>query len=320
MKKLFKNFMMLTAVGAIAFLYSCSEEDEPTAAAPSISVSATVDADMSTLANGGNVVAGNTITVAVSATTPGGFNVVRATAGGSTQEFTRTQLQLDAGATTASFNITDIEISEEGVGTTVEWTFTVVDDLNQTGEATFSYTIDPIPSPDANTGMNQLFGQLNSGGGSFYDLMNDAVFGYADTRDEQTPNVDFAFFYGSTSGYAIAALADESLQTAFEAAGVPIDGVFNAGEFNETLFKALEATAEDFDAVVSEADLTNLFGEVAADATVANNLEVGSVFGFSLDGEKRQGLTGLMKVTETGGDSGASRTLSFEIKYTSPVQ
>ncbi|MDW3197209.1 MAG: hypothetical protein R8G66_32830 [Cytophagales bacterium] len=318
MKKLFKNFLMLTAVGAMAFLYSCSEEDEPTAAAPSISVSAAL-ADGTVLADGGSVITGNDISVTVTATTPGGFNVIRATAGGATTEVTRNDLQLDAGATSGTAVLT-VETPEEQVGSTIDWTFTIVDDLNQTGETTFSYTVAEVPSPDANTGMNTLYGQLNAQGGSFYDLMNDAVYGYAATRDEQTANVDFAFFYGSTSGYAIAALADESLQTAFEAADIPIDGIFDAGEFNETLFKALEATAEDFDGVVSEADLTNLFGEVAADATVANNLEVGSVFGFSLDGEKRQGLSGLMKVTETGGDSGASRTISFEIKYTSPVQ
>lgn len=321
MKKLFKNFLMLTAVGAIAFLYSCSEEDEPTAAAPSISVSAAL-ADGTALADGGNVITGNTITVTVNATTPGGFNVVRATSSGSTQEFSRTTLQLDAGATSASFNITDIATPDEAVGTTIDWTFTVVDDLNQTGETTLSYTIDAVPSPDANTGMNQLFGQLNADGGSFYDLMNDAVFGYAATRDEQTANVDFAFFYGTASGYAIAALRDESLHDAFADANVPIDGIFDANEFNFTSFKALEASAEDFDGAVSEADLASLIGEVAPDATVANNLEVGSVFGFILDEEKRQGLSGLMKITATddGTNQGAGRTISFEIKYTSPVQ
>ncbi len=318
MKKLFKNFMMLTAVGAIAFLYSCSEEDEPTAAAPSISVSAAL-ADGTAVADGSDVISTNVITVTVNATTPGGFNVIRATAGGTTTEVTRNDLQLDAGATSGTATLT-VETPEEAEGTTVDWTFTIVDDLNQTGETTFSYNIVAAPSPDANDGMNTLYGQLNAGGGSFYDLTNDEVYGYAATLEGQTANVDFAFFYGETSGYAIAALRDESLHTAFEAANVPIDGVFNANEFNFTSFKALEATAADFDAVVSEADIASLVGEVAPDASVANNLAVGTVFAFLLDEEKRQGLSGLMKITETAGDSGASRTISFEIKYTSPVQ
>lgn len=321
MKKLFKNFLMLTAVGAIAFLYSCSEEDEPTAAAPSLTVSV-VDSDANEIASGSEIVAPATITVTLNGTAPGGFDSFILSANGTEQaRVTRTDLQLDAGTTSATFT-TNVSVADEEIGTTIDWTFTIVDGVGtgQTGEVTFSYSVVAPPSPDANTGMNILFGQLNDGGGSFYDLRTDAVYGYSATRDEQTANVDFAFFYGSESGYAIAALRDESLQTAFESAGVPIDGIFNANDFNFTSFKAIEASADDFDAVDTEADIANLIGEVAPDASVANNLAVGSVFAFLLDEEKREGLSGLMKITETGGDSGASRTISFEVKYTSPVQ
>lgn len=322
MKKLFKNFLMLTAVGAMAFLYSCSEEDEPTAAEPSISVSAAT-ADGTAIADGGDVISGQNIAVTLTGTAEGGFDSFILVANGTeVGRVTRNDLQLDAGSTSATYTAS-VVVAEEEEGTTNNWTFTIVDDLNQTTDVTFSYNVVAPPSPDANTGMNTLYGQLNADGGSFYDLMNDEVYGYAATRDEQTANVDFAFFYGTNNGYTLAALRDDQLDEAFsaESVGLPIDGIFDANEFNFTLFKALpDVTAEQFDAVTTEADIANLYGEVAADASLANNLEVGTVFGILLDEEKRSGLTGLVKITETGGDTGANRTISFEIKYTSPVQ
>lgn len=315
MKKLFKNLMMLSAVGAIAFLYSCGEDEEPAPVdAPTVQVSAVA----------ASYDVGQNAQISINYTAAGGLGGIQYTVQiGEDEPSAPVSLDItqQAGDLEGSGTI-DIEVTEAMGGNTITIAVTVADqstptEQTATASATFTAT---IPSPDANSGMNTLYGQLNANGGSFYNLTGDEVYGYAATRDEQTANVDFAFFYGSESGYAIAALRDENLHAAFADANVPIDGIFNANDFNFTQFKALEATAEDFDGVETEADIANLIGEVAPDASIANNLEVGTVFAFVLDEEKRQGLSGLMKITETGGDSGASRTLSFEIKYTSPVQ
>ena len=313
MKNLTKQLMLMML--SLVFIYSCSDDEEPTptAAAPSISVSATLDG--SAVSGGATVEVGDTLVVTLAGTTPGGFNVFRAITGSSTTEVSRTDLELEMGATSATTSL-NVPITEGVAGTTVDWSFVVVDDLDQADTTTFSYTVAEL-SPDALLATTTLFGQSNPDGGSFFDLVNGEVYGYAVARDDETANVDFVFFYGSTSGYAIGAIDDSNVQTAFSAAGVAIDGVFDASLFNSTKFKAL--TDVDFDAIETEADLADAIGEVAPDASLASSLMEGTVFGFQLDAA-RDGIQGVVKVTETGGDGPSNRTITFDVKYETPNQ
>ncbi len=308
MKKLFKNFMMLTAVGAIAFLYSCSEEDEPTAAAPSISVTAALE-DGTALADGGNVITGNEIVVSVSATTPGGFNVVRASAnGGTAQEFTRTQLQLDAGATTASFNITDIETPEEAVGTTIEWTFTVVDDLNQTGETTFSYTIDPVPSPEATVYTARMLAAPLGDNSSmtFYSIRLDQLYSQADvigTADPVSENIDLGYYYGLNN--------DATLVSPDEYPTNIVD-ISSWGTRHTTNLVALTISEEDYMAIESVADVTSaLEGVTFGDSNEVTNLAAGDVIAFGTTDETA--ISGLIRVISITGTDGAGDGIEIEL-------
>lgn len=307
MKKLFKNFLMLTAVGAIAFLYSCSEEDEPTAAAPSISVSAAL-ADGTALADGGNVITGNTITVTVNATTPGGFNVVRATSGGSTQEFTRTTLQLDAGATSASFNITDIATPDEAVGTTIDWTFTVVDDLNQTGETTLSYTVDAVPSPPATVLTARMLAAPTGDNTSmtFYSIRLNQLYSQADvigTADPVSENIDLGYYYGGTNNATL--VSPDEYPT-------NIVDITSWGTRHTTNLVLTTISSETYMGITSVADVTGAVADVTfGDSNEVTNLAVGDILAFETTDETA--VSGLIMVQEVNGTDGSDGNIVIEL-------
>lgn len=319
MKNLFNKLLMLAVVASLGLTYSCSDDEEDPVAAPSIALSAEVGG--AAISSGAEVEAGNVIEVSAVVTAPGGFNVFRGTGTGTsgteiTVEASRNDLGLDAGATEASISLPDLET--EGLdGETFDWAFEAVDDANQIGTATFSYDIVAPPSPDAVANVGVILnGQLNASGGSFLDVIENAVYGYADTRDAQSANVDMVFFYGTTNMYTIASLDDTDAGVAFgSAVGADALSASTIATRNPTKFKVLSSTAADFDGVATEADLLTLFGgDVAAADTKVNGLSAGDVFGFEL-ASARGSVIGLVSVTATGGTSGADRTITFNVKY-----
>ena len=312
MKKLFKNLMMLTAVGAIAFLYSCSEDEEPV---PVDAPTVTASSDATTYDVGG------TATVSLNYTAAGGLGGIQYTvAVGSNAAGSPVNLDIsnDAGSTEGQGTFS-VAITEEMGGNAVTIEITVADQstpTEQTATATVTFNVNE-PSPNTGGTVDVILGgQLNATTGSFYDVIGDAVYGYVDTRDAQSANVDFCFFYGNTNMYTIAALDDDDAGIAF---GAAVGEGALSGEIiatrNPTRFKALEATATDFDNVVTEADLDALYGsDIAADATKVNGLSEGDVFGFQLSSD-RSSVVGLIKVTAVGGTQGSDRSITFDVKF-----
>ncbi len=307
--------MMLAIVGSFAFLYSCGDDDEDPSAAPTVSVSAAITGG-SALSDGGDVEAGSSVDFTVSVTAEGGFNVLRL-ANGVTAEFPRTDtdnvtLGTDGTTATVTFQVTT-ESGDAGNSVTID--FTAVDDEDQTGTGSFSFNIVAPASPDVVTHTETLLGgQLNPNESSFYNAVDDASYGYADMRDNNSANTDFAFFYGTTNMYTIAALDDSDAGIAFEAAiGADALSATVIATRNQTRFKPTDLTSTEFEAIATEADLLNAYGEVAAGDTKVNGLEAGDVFAFVLD-DDRAGKVGLVEVVATGGTSGADRTITIQVK------
>jgi hypothetical protein len=313
MKKITKNLLPILGIVGLIFMTSCGKDEGVVATAPSISISASVDG--SAIASGDDVTVGSSVSFAVTITAPGGVNGL--TVGGTS--YSRTELGASAGDISGEITLTAGAALETQIGATISFEFVAVDDLNQTTTETFTYVVVALPSPDVITHTQTLIGgQSNTSAGSFYNSVTDAVYTYADMRDNNSANTDFLFFYGNTNLYTIAAINDADASTAFDAAIGPNSlSAATIQTRNATKFKALTTmTAAQFDAIISDNDLLSAYGEVAASATKVNGLAAGNVFAFVL-ADARGSRTGLVKVIGTNGTDGSSRSIDIQVKIVS---
>ncbi len=312
---LFKNLLSLAVVASLMLLYSCGEDEETLPDLPTIS--ATPDA--------ASYEFGATAEITIDVTAPGELSGVNWTftvdAESGDKEFNSpSDIGLSDTETGLQTAIMEIVLDQEFYsGATVSIEFEVVDKSNQSSTDVVEFTVgEASPPASGNVGVI-LGGQLNATTGSFYDVVANEVYNYAPTRDEQSANVDFLFFYGETNGYTIAALDDDQAAIAFNSAVG--DGALSEETIetrNPTRFKALtEATANNFAEVETVADLNNLVGEVAPEATLINGLEAGDVFAFQFAAERGETL-GLVHVTSVDGTQGSDRTITFDVKFEEP--
>ncbi|MFY0607830.1 MAG: hypothetical protein JXR10_14020 [Cyclobacteriaceae bacterium] len=318
------RILTLTAVAAMTFLYSCGDDDTetPAPALPTISVATTVNGTAAT--SPADVVPGDTVVFSITIDAAGGFNTYRLYSsidGGTATQIsdnTRTILEVAVGTTTVTDALRTI-ISADNVGSTITSEFEVVDDAGQTGTTSVDLVVGS-PAIVTHT-QTMLFGQSNAGGGSFYDAVLDVVYGASDAfQVENQDDIDFVFWYGGTSGYAIGATDDATAVTAFNAATSPVN-LENLQTRNSTKFKGLSAmNAAAFDAISNETELLNAYGEVAATDSNIIGLDPDdsmskNVFAFVLAGD-RGSKVGLAKVisTDDGTGGGAARTITIMVK------
>jgi hypothetical protein len=307
MKKVFQKLLLLSIVGSIGFLYSCGEDEEPTpSAAPTISVSASTPAGA--LADGGEVVTSTTVTVTAKVTAEGGFNAVTIKNGATSDTYTRNDLSLEAGATSAT---AEWEITVTDIGT-VSLTFEAVDDENQTGTASFSIVVVEPPSPPAKIQSAVLLSApLGAVGGvfsskTFYSISENKTYSRNDvesTTASVSPLIDFGYYYGASDMSSLSA-PDEYPIWDLGAAGW--------GTLNETILELTNITAAEYLEIVTVADMTAVLDEI--DLTSSNgtvtNLEEGNVLIF----ETAEGEQGLILVGAITGTDGSDGTITLEIK------
>ena len=303
MRKFTQNLLLLTA--ASLFIFSCGEDEEPTFAAPSVSVSATVDG--SPVTSGADVIAGSEIVFSVTVTAPGGVNGL--TSG--TQSFNRTELGADPGDTQGSITFQPQALGADLAGQTVSWDFQGVDDAGQLSE-TVTFTVN-VTSPAVNSFTAILLGGFqNLTLGSFYDAMEDSVYTSSNAlmNDEK---IDLLFYYSDAAQYTIAALDNPEADATIEAQTTNGD-LDNFDPQNPTRFKTF-LTAPDFDAVSTVADLENAYAGDAdlADQSRIPTLAVGDIFGFVL-AEGRGEKIGLIEVVATTGSAGTDRAIEIAVK------
>ncbi|MEQ8906367.1 hypothetical protein [Ekhidna sp.] len=292
---------------ATVIITSCGKDDEPTAALPSVSVSATVDGEA--LANGGDVSVGSSVVLNITVNAPGGVNGLDVNG----DSYNRSELGAEAGDTSGSLTLNISAPTEGDIGATASFEIEAVDDLGQTSTVvTFTYTIIAAPSPDVNHFEQVLIGGfLNSTLGSFYDAVEDVVYN-SDDAQMNDEKIDLLFYYAETPMYTIAALDNpEADVTIGQQTGGDLD---NFDPQNPTRFKTF-LTAPDFDAIQTVADLESAYAGDAATSgeSRVTQLAAGAVFGFEL-AESRGSKKGLIKVTETSGTSGSDRAITIEVK------
>jgi hypothetical protein len=307
MKKLLRNAMMLSAMAGTLFFTSCGE-DEVLPTEPSVSVSTTpalnADGDL-------ELSAGEELTITVNATTPNGFNTMRVKIGTTELEQTRTDLGLDATATSATHAFGNLFFSAAGTAT-IE--IEVVDETGATANQSIAVI---ISSPEVLSYEAVLIGGfLNNTEGSFYDAIADSVFA-SNTVINNAPNrarIDFVYYYvvGETAVNAVLAAPDNS-----EAGATwnqqNTDGTwpFTANS-NSTRFKpAVQGT--NFDFLSTDSDLRAAFGEVGAEDSRQTNLTPGAVIAFRVD-DARGTRYGVIEVQSVDGTQGSERSITISVK------
>lgn len=318
MKKLLKNLLFLSAIGSVAFLYSCGGDDEVLPDAPTMEIEVE---GVEVSGRAISAVEGETATFTVTVTAAGKFNTlniyasVDGTENPTPQSIARTaaNVTLNTDGTEATIVVAkDFEAGD--VDKDLAWRFEAVDDENQTAEITFTATVEAAPVEVKTHTQVLIGGQSNATLGSFYDADGNNVYKYAETRETHSAKVDFLFFYGETNKYAIAAMDDADANTAFSAA-LNVTNALSAvmPTRNATKFKVTTLTAAQFDEIANVEQLANAYGEVAADGSKVNNLEAGKVFAF-VQASSRGSKKGLVKVVETSGTSGTNRAITITVK------
>lgn len=291
MKTLLKHSLLYLSVAALLFTFSCGEdEEEPTAAAPSISVSFKVEGATATTAY-----ADDSISFVITASAEGQINrIVGSVSNGAASselfDETRTSLEL-TDPTSAEFG-GYIKPEANDVGDTWTFTFVVVDDLNQTDTASFSVDIIADPSPEARS-YSAILLSVPTG-----DFTNENFFSTSDgmiySSDEVTstaaavsPTIDFGYYYGSTDLASIASPAGFAT-TVFSA---QVDG-WNTK--NATSIRSTTLTSAQFLEVTTFADIDEVYEAGTDEAGIITGLEEGAVVAFETVAGKR----GLILVTE----------------------
>lgn len=289
-------------MAAILIFTSCSgdEESGPSTAAPSISVSFLVNGITSATA-----APGDSISFALSATAEGGINRIF----GSGLDINKNDLPLENEGTTTTISVFAIP-SEDAAGQTLLFSFILVDDINRTDTAEVSIPISELTISEFETVL--IGGQNNTTLGSFYDAASDSVYSASNAfMPANQPNIDFVFWYGATSLYAIGSTLDATAVTAFNGANINLE---NLTTRNATLFKALDdVTVANFDAVFSASGITDLTGEVGFTETKLTALAANDIFAIQLS-EDRGSKYGIVKVVSTAGTAGGDRVITLDVK------
>ncbi len=293
MKNLMNKLLMLTALAAMTFMYSCGDDDEetPAAALPSITVALTVNGTSAT--SPADVVPGDSVGFSISITAAGGFNTYRVYSsldGGTASQLaenTRIDLEVEAGTTTVA-DAGNTKIEAANVGSTITFEFEVVDDEGQTGTTSVDLVVgSPAAKVYSTTKLLSPTGDFTNQ--NFFSVANGMLYSKAEvnaTTEAISPMIDFGYYYGNSE------LASLASPKGFEST-VFATQVEGWGTKNATLLKTTEMTASQFLEVSTHAAIETAFDAGTADANgIINGLVVGQVLAF----ETADGVKGLIHV------------------------
>ncbi|MGJ3236545.1 hypothetical protein [Marivirga sp.] len=316
MMKFLKNGLLFALAGAFVFTACDPAEDEtPVGSAPNVTVSVENEQDA--------YVPGDVINLVVDFTADA--PVVGATINTETEEFTITLtangisdnvIDLNAfnvaSETEGSFTIPGFEIPEEAANLTLTFTVEMEDGEGRLGEGSLDVEVGENAVAINEFTAQLLGGPQNPDYGSFFDAVEGEVYTVSEAfQAENTDKNDLVFWYGSTSGYAIGAIDDENAIIAFDSqAGVNLE---NLNPSSESRFKLLVGDI-DFASIENEEQLLNAFnGDGNSDETRVSDLNIGDVFGITLDAERGSRI-GLIEVEDISGDSPSTRSITINVK------
>jgi hypothetical protein len=303
MKNRLNIIWSLCAIAGLGFLASCGDDDTetPSPATPTLTVSA----------NGGTVsgtdvtaVPGDVVSFSWSAATPGGFNVLRVTGLDPVLEETRDDLNLEAGAVSASGSFT-VPVTEDLVGLIVTLDFLLVDDENLQDSETWTITVNAPPSPTARAYTAVLlYAPLgDSTGTSFFSTSSGEVYApvaVTGTADPISTTIDFGYYYGSEADNASLAAPLAYSQLPVEVLSAQVAGWT---VLNSTTFRSTTTTSEEFISISTWAEIDAVFEGGSDEGDEITNLSVNDVIAFQTDADKdggaKRGLIIIKGITGT---------------------
>lgn len=210
--------MMAAAFSTL--LFSCDDDDkkddptpttetpEVTADAPEITVTATSDAD-GTLASGAEVTEGDVITFSLAITAPGVISKIYA----EDDEYNADNSDLTDTSTSATLSVS-VETTEAMVGSTFDLEFIVVDALDQSDTARFSFSVIELDETLAQTPRSLSQFTLASATSdetsyTFYSTANHYYYSKAEVESSSLYDViDFAYYLDDDKNHVITCPAE----------------------------------------------------------------------------------------------------------------
>ena len=308
MNKFFNYIFALTAIAALGFLSSCSDDDEtPSPSAPSISLS-TVDGEYESDFTGfvGDSI-GWTITVNASA----GFNtlrIYRQEDGVKGSSPIKTFSKVSGTSPTSFEEDFGYTIGSDDLGNTIYLIFEAVDEDGRI--ATLEYQVKAEEKPTIKYEMTLLYAPSDTKGSKTFFSTNDGqAYSMNDvlgTAEAVSAKIDFGYFYGSTFKATLASPDQYPLDEYGQ------DGwnVRNATKIKKTnlsaaAFMEIENDVEAINQAFDDADFGTNQGQ-------ARDLTIGQVLAFELvsaKGNKR----GLIKVNGIEGTDGSNAHIKIDV-------
>ncbi|MDA0195212.1 MAG: hypothetical protein O2887_11995 [Bacteroidetes bacterium] len=268
MKKLSNLILSFLALGLIVFAMSCgSDEPDPTAAFPTISITSSEFDDVTLTATG---FPGDEVTATINISAEGGFNVMRISKTGG-EAFTTIEELKASGTTpvTHSYSFSYVLLELE-VGETVNFLIEAVDDLDQTKSETLTVITEAVPETPARIYSAILLAApledkssetyFSTSSGEIYSA-NSVI----SSTEAISTTIDFGYYYGLSSGAHLAS-PEAFLGVAGLDAQIDSWTVVNGITFKET-----DVTEAEFLEMDSWEDIDEIF-EAATEITAPGNI------------------------------------------------
>ncbi len=290
MRKITQNLLLLTAVSLLV-LTSCGEDEETLPNVPSVTLSASVDG--TAISSGDEVEVGTVITFTADIIAAGGVNTLWI----GNDPVSRAELNVTAGATTASYSFTSSVDQEGNLSLEV---YAVDDAAQESSRVTFSI-LGVITSPPAKVQTAIILAAPDADGNNtaFYSVDQNLLYSHNDvvgTAEAVSQNIDLAYYFGDTDEASLVSPSE------YPAA------VFDISAWtvrNETaMVQVVDFTNEEFMALTTVADVEAVLESVSDETAVLGftGVEVGTVVAF----ETASGTAGVLRVQDlTTGFSGS---------------
>ena len=299
MKGLLKNSFLIALLAVAGFVVSCSDDEDPIGGgkkAPELTIEA-ISADSIYLST-------ESVGLKITVTAEAGINKVDISGFATEQVFLKT-----SGTTENSFDTTVYFTLDKTAAGAKTITVEVVDDAGGVVSADYDFVVSGLSIFKTVL----IGGQSNATLGSFYDATMDSVYTASNAfAVANQASIDFVFWYGGTSQYAIGSTTNDLAVTAFNTVGIKL---VNLATRNETKFKLIADAdrVSTFDKVMTKASLSAMAGEVGFTPTYVPDLKVNDVFAIQLDSD-RGSKYGIVKVIETSGTGPSDRAITIEVK------
>ncbi|MFY0599500.1 MAG: hypothetical protein JXR03_07495 [Cyclobacteriaceae bacterium] len=295
-----KKVFLFNATLAVALLVGCKKDNEKIPELPSASINlGEVNGSIKVL---------ETIDFALEASFPSGLKSGQSI-------IWLDDLPLDtvfeSGKDSLLFSVSEnhsFEVAPKYSGGNIKFTFSVTDLLDQVSGDTVAVAIEEsaIQLIDSKT----IAGFNNSSIGSFLDIESDTAYFSSNIQSSTSlkQSVDFVFFFTKNDKRILASPSNTHAENVWGAQSSALWPLFGS----ESVNKLYDLGANvDYDGIITGAQITSMLATQTTAVDSLTNLEAGRFVGFELEAG---GKLGIIKVTDIGGNSESTATITFDAK------